>query len=246
MHPMQSPPLYGLDIETDTAVDGLDAQRAAVVAAALSTAEGDEVFLGEESDILRRLDRRLGQLPAGVIVTWNGRSFDLPFLAHRAMRAGIPLDLRLALHGPDRAPWPPADGGYRARWGPHAHLDGYLLYRADVRRVFGVSCGLKALSRMTGLAPVQVDYDALHELDDGLLAAYVASDARLARELVDRRLPVALASIDRIDHLEAPSCAVVPGAVVPNAPAAEAPGSAVRPSPGQHTPVDVLDAPDSA
>ena len=77
-------PLYGLDIETDTTVDGLDPSRAASVAVGLATPEGDEVFLGDESGILARLDRRLAQLPAGVVVTWNGSSFDLPFLAARA------------------------------------------------------------------------------------------------------------------------------------------------------------------
>ena len=50
---------YGLDIETDTTVDGLDASCSAIVAIAVSTAVGDEVFLGDETDLLRRTDEYL-------------------------------------------------------------------------------------------------------------------------------------------------------------------------------------------
>lgn len=205
MHPMTfaPPPLYGLDIETDTTVDGLDALQAGIVAVALSGDDGDEVFLGTERDILRRVDRRLAELPSGVIVTWNGRSFDLPFIAHRSQICGVDL----GLWSPDPAPaWPPPDGGARWGWGAHRHLDGLLMYRSDVRRVLDISCGLKSLALLMGLAPVQVDYESLHELPDEQMAAYVASDARLARDLVRRRLPAAMAWADlagsdtRTDH----------------------------------------------
>ena len=55
-----------------------------MVAVGLATPLGDEVLLGDEATLLRRLDRRLAELPPGIIVTWNGSSFDLPFLATRA------------------------------------------------------------------------------------------------------------------------------------------------------------------
>jgi hypothetical protein len=193
-------PLYGLDIETDTAVDGLDPALAAVVAVALATPQGDEVFLGDEADLLLRVDRRLAELPAGVLVTWNGRSFDLPFLAVRARRVGVATDLELwpLQDAPDPpGDWPPPPGGFGGRWGAHAHLDGYRVYSADVRRSLGLSCGLKAMARFVGMTPVQVDYELLHLLPPTDLAAYVASDARLATRLVQRRLPAVLASVDR-------------------------------------------------
>jgi DNA polymerase family B, exonuclease domain len=185
-------PFYGLDIETDTTVDGLDPARSAIVAVALSTADDDQVFLGPEHSILTDLEQSLGQLPPGVIITWNGSAFDMPFLADRARRHDVNLSLRLR---PDptivrrRDCLPGHHTAYRAVWGDHSHLDGYLLYRADVGRSLGLSCGLKALSRLVGLAPVEVDRSRIHELDAAAVSEYVASDARLARLLVLRRSP---------------------------------------------------------
>lgn len=204
-------PLYGLDIETDTTVDGLDPARAAVVAVGLATPDGDEVFLGPEAELLARVDRRLAQLSDGVLVTWNGASFDLPFLAARSAATGTRLDLRLWTHDEPGAagsdPWPPPPDGFGASWGRHGHLDGYRAYRADVRRSLGLSCGLKAMARLVGMAPVEVDYERLHELDEHDLAAYVASDARLACRLVQRRLPAVLAAVDRPgSFVVAPPC----------------------------------------
>lgn len=180
-------PHYGLDIETDTTVDGLDPTCSPVIAAAVAGPSEEAVLLGEERAILTQLEEFLASLPPGVIVTWNGAAFDLPFLATRASMLGVPISLRLF---PTRGP------ATRASWGPHAHLDGYLLYRADVGRVLGLSCGLKAMARLTGLAPVEVDREAMHTLPDDRLGSYVASDARLARHLVQRRLPAAARFID--------------------------------------------------
>ena len=198
-------PFYGLDIETDTTVDGLDPARSAIVAVALSTADGDHVFLGPEHSILTDLESSLGQLPPGVIITWNGSAFDMPFLADRARRHDVDLSLRLR---PDptivrrRDCLPGHRTAYRAVWGDHSHLDGYLLYRADVGRSLGLSCGLKALSRLVGLAPVEVDRSRIHELDAAAVSEYVASDARLARQLVLRRSP---------GHGDPPDRGAVPG-----------------------------------
>lgn len=206
--------LYGLDIETDTTVDGLDPTTAPIVAVGLATPEGDEVFLGSESALLSRLDRRLAELAPGVLVTWNGGSFDLPFLAARAQMIGAQLGLRLwpaPTQGPSPAPgsyWPPPPHGFLGRWGAHGHLDGFRTYRADVRRTLGLSCGLKAMARLVGMEPVEVDYEQLHHLSDAELARYVASDARLACRLVQRRLPAVMASVDRApvaSHPHAPT-----------------------------------------
>ena len=64
--------VYGLDIETDTTVDGLDPYVAPVVTVALSNEGFDEVFTGPEDQILRDLDDRLASMSPGVIATWNG------------------------------------------------------------------------------------------------------------------------------------------------------------------------------
>jgi hypothetical protein len=192
------PILYGLDIETDTAAGGLDPSRAAIVAVALSGPDGDEVYDGDESTLLTEVDARLAALAPGVLVTWNGGAFDLPFIADRAGQLGLDLGLVIR-HDPTvsaRDPLPGHPGSYRGRWYDHGHLDGYRLYRADVGRSLGISCGLKPMAKMVGLGPVEVDVTQLHLLSRDEVAAYVASDARMARALVTRRLPHALASID--------------------------------------------------
>jgi hypothetical protein len=185
-------PLYGLDIETDTSVDGLDPTVAPVVAVAVATADGDHVLLGDERSILARTDELLASLPSGVVVTWNGARFDLPFLAHRAAVVGVDLGLEL-WQEPSMATEPDA---FRGRWHHHVHLDGYRLYRADVGRSLGLPCGLKALARFVGLAPVEVERERLHLLHQDQVRDYVASDARTARQLVMRRWPVAALAVD--------------------------------------------------
>jgi len=187
-----SPPLYGLDIETDTSVDGLDPSVSPIVAVAVATPDGDRVFHGPEDLVLHRTDELMSELDPGIVVTWNGSGFDLPFLAERARRLGVTLGLDLWDDGPERT----EPGVVRGRWYAHDHLDGYRLYRADVGRSLGFPCGLKPLSRLVGLAPVEVDRSCIHLLDDAALEAYVASDARLARELVLRRWPVAERATD--------------------------------------------------
>jgi DNA polymerase elongation subunit (family B) len=197
---MAGPPLiYGLDIETDTTVDGLDPAVAPVVTVALSGPRGDEVFEGDEASVLSALDARLRALAPGVLATWNGAAFDLPFLADRARACGLALGLRLVPDPTDmldRCPLPGHVGAYRAWWYGHRHLDAYRVYRGDVGRVLHLSCSLKAVARLVGIRPVEVDRERIHELAPAVLADYVASDARLARLLAERRWPGVARSID--------------------------------------------------
>lgn len=192
-------PLYGLDIETDTTVDGLDASVAPIVAVALATESGTEVIDHSEADILRELNRRLNSLPPGIIVTWNGGRFDLPFIAERARLLGVDLDLRLE-PDPFETVRPESDRsrGWLAEWGRHSHLDGYRVYRADVGRALPVSCGLKPMARFVGMVPVEVDRENVHVLSPDELADYVSSDAVMARLLVDRRGVAIEAHVDRL------------------------------------------------
>ncbi len=199
--PVSPLPLYGLDIETDTTVDGLDPAKARVIAVALSSERADHVFMGDEPRILEQLDEHLAGLDPGILVTWNGAGFDLPFLAERAGRCNTSIGLRIwplqPFTGSDPYPsWPPPPGGFGGSWGEHRHLDGFRVFRADVRRTLPVSCGLKPMARLVGLDPVEVDYEQLHDMAPAELAHYVASDARMARLLVERRLPGVLTATD--------------------------------------------------
>ncbi len=201
--PPAPPPasIYGLDIETDTSSDGLDPTVASVVAVAVSSADGDRVFTGEEPEVLRRLDAHLAALEPGVIATWNGAGFDLPFLAIRAQRHGIRLGLDIApdpmLHLRGHR-LPGFVTGCRAAWHAHGHLDAYRLYRADTVRTLAIGGRLKVMARACGLDPVEVDPTCIHTLAPEALARYVASDARCTRLLVERRWPGARFAVDRL------------------------------------------------
>ena len=192
--------LYGVDIETDTSVDGLDPAVSRVLAVAVSSEiDGDVIFTGAEAGILSAVDQHLAELPAGVIVSWNGAAFDLPFLADRARWAGVELGLELrwdgSLHRPGRLPLPGHGGAYRARWYDHAHVDAYRAWRALSDP--GVPCGLKAVARVAGLDVVDVDDKRrIHRLGLAALRRYVASDAALTRRLATLRWPEVARFID--------------------------------------------------
>jgi DNA polymerase elongation subunit (family B) len=193
-------PIYGLDIETDTTVDGLDPSVSRIVAIALSTG-GDELFEGPEDELLEALDHRLAELPPGVIATWNGSAFDLPFIADRAARWRLRLGLHLVADPRMRHRHSPLPGHvhcYRASWFGHSHLDAYRLYRDDVGPALRISCSLKSIARLVGLAPVEVDRERIHDLSREALHAYAASDARLARVLAERRWATAARRVDQV------------------------------------------------
>lgn len=192
-------PLYGLDIETDTTLDGLDPRVAAIVAIAVVGPEGDRVFTGSEAGILAAVDAHLRDLSPGTVVTWNGAAFDLPFVAERAQAAGVDLGLTIiwdAAAPPPHEPLPGHPGRYRAVWHRHHHLDAYRAYRAmtdpDIR------CSLKAIARLAGYDPVELDAGRLHEVRPSDLRRYILSDATLTRQLAERRWPEVAAFRDAL------------------------------------------------
>lgn len=201
--------IYGLDIETDTTEDGLDPAVASVRAVALSGCSFDELYVGDEADILRSLDARLARLPTGIVATWNGSAFDLPFLADRARILGVDLglklclDRRLTLH---RAPLPGHAGAYRASWHDHGHLDTFRIYG----RSEGASqrLSLRSLGRFVGIGAHDVHPARTQTLSNEALHACAPSDARLARVLAERRWPAAARMIDRVEWTEAEPVAV--------------------------------------
>ncbi len=197
--PADADRIYGLDIETDTSIDGLDPHITPVTAVGLTGSTWSRVFSGPEAHVLGELDAALEALGSGVIVTWNGARFDLPFLADRAALHGITLglDLRPDPHTASRRdPLPGHVGGYVAAWYGHRHLDAYAVYRSDVGASLGLPCGLKPLARLMGHEPVELDRERLHEVSEERLHAYVASDAELARAMAIRRWTTAQRAID--------------------------------------------------
>jgi len=197
-------PFYGLDIETDTTVNGLDPRVAAVVSIAVVGPGLELVLDGDnESAMLAALDQTLRDTPPGVLVTWNGGGFDLPFLFDRGIATGVSLGLELRADSSiagHHEPLPGHSSAYRGRWGAHAHLDAYQMYRADVGRALDISCGLKPLARLVGLPLVSVDREQIHSLDPQTRRAYVASDAWLAAEMAKRR-PTAMRWVDQFSSL---------------------------------------------
>lgn len=168
---------------------------------ALSGDNWATVFDGAEADILQGVDAAIRDLASGVITTWNGSRFDLPFLVDRSHIVGVDLGLTLQADQHSRSahePLPGHEGGYVATWYEHRHLDTYRVYRADVGAMLHLACGLKSLARFVGLSPIEVDRERIHELSRDELHEYVASDAIMTRELTLRRWSTAAAAIDSL------------------------------------------------
>lgn len=195
-------PLYGLDIETDTSVSeseraagitqkGLDPVFAGVTDIAISGIGWEKVFTGPEREIFVEFERFLKGLVPGVLVTWNGAAFDLPFLKERYRRLGVEESLRLE-YDPSLEvkyePLPGHPGAYRGSWGAHEHADISHPYKAVAERL-GVKHSLKPVYvAVTGERPIEVDRENMHLLSDADRVAYGASDVRITRDLA-LRLP---------------------------------------------------------
>jgi DNA polymerase elongation subunit (family B) len=196
-------PTYGLDIETDTGCGGLDPRISPILAVAVASESDVVVIRGAEDGLLRQLDDYLAGLAPGIIVTWNGAGFDLPFLDDRARRFGVSLGLRIE-PAPDirrhHPPLPGHSGSYRATWHDHSHLDAYLAYRALAGDA-GDSLALKAVAGRAGLDVVEVDRTRIHELAAADLERYVASDATLALALARARWSEILAFKDTLQQV---------------------------------------------
>jgi hypothetical protein len=205
---MQQAQFYGLDIETDTRRDPADPAVAPITRVALSGRSFDVVFTGEEHTILGELDEHLAALRPGVLATWNGSAFDLPFIADRARLLGVELglelclDRRLTLH---RALLPGHPGAYRGAWFGHGHVDTFRLYGDSSPSSPWTS--LRTIGRVLGLSGPDGP-NRSRDLTNEALHAHAPSDARLARVLAERRCHAALRMVDRVTHEEAQPVAV--------------------------------------
>lgn len=182
---------YAFDIETDTkGGHGLDPNLGGITTAALTVGEGRaKVFdidsEGSERNVLEALVKELDSLPAGIIDTWNGAVFDFPFVQTRARLLGvtIPLEMLYDASIPVKyAPTPGYAGGYRVRWGKHAHIDIQGAFRTQAEEA-GIAWSLKPVGRLYGFDPIEVERDKMHLLTREEERAYGASDVILTRSL---------------------------------------------------------------
>ena len=183
--------LTALDIETDTSegVNGLDPTSSRVVAAALAFSDRPSLVFddADESVLLRQLDDVLRNR-TGLLVTWNGAGFDIPFLIARAALLGIELVCTTRRDPSLPVKYEPPAGlgcAVRARWGELDHVDVAHLYQSRAAAV-GVPWSLKPVARRLFLEPVEVDRTAIHKLTSDELHAYVVSDAVITLELANR------------------------------------------------------------
>lgn len=211
--------IYGLDIETDNTPcetvcetyagkdrcygHGLDPRRSAITEVAVATDPtiygGGKVFAGHEIDILANLQDFLTSLPAGLLVTWNGAMFDIPYLADRAaVRDFGPTAFTLrTAPAPDLVPkyepLPGHAGGYTATWDirgqqvPHQHLDVAWAYKAKAAEL-DVSWSLKPVCAALGVPMYEIDRTRLHEYTPAQVAEYCLSDASGTRVLAMKAL----------------------------------------------------------
>jgi len=198
--------IYALDLETDTTINGLDPRVAAITECAVSTAAGDTVLCADygEATMLFNLDRHLAALPPGLIVTWNGAFFDLPFLDTRRRILSRPPSSTLRSFGLRLIPQPGLTPkydyigdhtcGYTAVWlrgddsdVPHQHLDISFAYK-KMAADLGVKHALKPVARALGIEVIEVDRERMHLLTPAQRTAYAASDTRATRKLAIRLL----------------------------------------------------------
>jgi hypothetical protein len=180
--------LYGLDIETDTAIDGRDPRVAGVIAIAIADANGAiAVLCGPERAALRGMVAVLDDLPPGVVTTWNGSGFDLPFIAERCAKLGIALPWELtATDLPAKyAPLPNRAGRYRATLGAHAHADIAWAYEEYCNET-ATPWSLKPLAHALGIPAIEADREHAGDLPTDELVAYVVSDALVTAKLAHR------------------------------------------------------------
>lgn len=187
--------IYGIDIETDVRAGSIDPAVAPIRAIALSVRNAEDTFTGDEATILRSVDERLAELAPGVLATWNGAVFDLPYIADRARRLDVSLGLVLCAdrrRQVERALLPGHECAYRATWGEHRHLDTFRLYGdSGSNGTLGSLLGLHRRRAATIASTEDLVNEALH--------ANAASDARLARVLAERRGQAALRLLDHIE-----------------------------------------------
>ncbi|MGI9596250.1 MAG: hypothetical protein ACR2QK_08825 [Acidimicrobiales bacterium] len=161
----------------------LDPANSTVIAAGISTIDGDEYYDGSERRILSILDQRFAVLDPGIISTWNGSILDLPFLRARAEELRMGLGLRVR---PDRRRGPRPARTHR----PQPSVQVGEADRGPAKPV----CGAWHRQRHLDLRWVYGEAASTDELLD----RDPRRGAHLARSLAERRWMRARRHLDRI------------------------------------------------
>ena len=153
-----------------------------------------------EKSLLDNFDDRMGDEEV-TIVTWNGRTFDLPVLSMRAFRLGVPFD------------WYYKERNMRYRYSDEGHLDlmdflgDYGASRnaklGDVARLIGLP---GKVGEVSGAGVHDIYKSTQGEMDPGVIEAKQASVARYCLQdtiqtaLIFLRSRFHLGKIDRGEH----------------------------------------------
>jgi len=185
------PPIYGLDLTAETAGPRINRTTDRILKIGLSRTAEDEIYEGGEPELIELLDRRLRLLPVGVIASWHGSILAIPLIVARAERWDLTLGLRVEI---DRraAPLSPILGVESAvigQWHQHQLL--------DLRRIYETS----EPRRWSRLGRSKSNAEDLIPPVDDLARRDPRKDARLARQLAERRWPQARRFVDRVEKL---------------------------------------------
>lgn len=186
-------PVYSFDIETannkELGEDGLDPRRSRVTSVSVSSDSEDWVFDDDnELNLLTSLSGLITSLDSGILVTWNGSAFDLPFLHDRYKinaLPGYPILLRPSSRPTKYAPIGGHTCGYHADgllWGKHLHADIQWAWESRAKEM-DVKWSLKPLATALNLNPVIEDAANLHLISSESRAKYNLSDAVVTRKL---------------------------------------------------------------
>lgn len=180
------PPIYGLDLITNATGPLIDPATDRILEIGLSTPAEDELYEGGEPELIELLDRRLRLLEPGVLATWHGSVLAIPMIAQRSARWQLNLGLSLWVDRRSAPPSPIAGVEHAtcASWHAHEVL--------DLRRVYE-TVEPKRRGRRRGRG---VDPEDLIPPADDLAARDPRKDARLARQLAERRWPQARRFVD--------------------------------------------------
>ena len=178
-------PRYALDIESDTTINGLDPAVSFVRSIAILGSEGSYVAEAKtrerEPALLLSAFDWLTKLDPGVVVTWNGSCYDLPFLADRLIACGLDWEVEFGIrHDPTIVPkyeaLPGHLGGYRATsFAGHDHADIAYGWKAWAE-ANGVSWSLKPVCEANGIKMIVADRAHIETLTTAELLAYNLSD----------------------------------------------------------------------
>ena len=194
--------IYAWDVETDNSKgQGLTARHpdSRITSISFAHAAGVEVIAhDDEAHILTDWLDLLMMTEPGLLTSWNGAFFDIPFVADRAQILNHRLGALWHLYAmPGLRPkydfLPGHTTGYALTFPtpaglPHQHLDianSYQTFAAEA----GVTWSLKPVYRaVTGKEPVELDRANLHLYSREQQDAYSASDSVITRELVVAKL----------------------------------------------------------